>query len=103
MPRIRTAGTLVSGSRTPLQLQARWGRTSGAGAPTLQSNLGTASITDAGTGLMDVTFETPIINGTVSDTTAPTATAIRLNATSGTTPASGDPAVGYCFAVWGGV
>ena len=90
----RTAGSFVSGKRIPIQLQARWGRTSGAGSPTLQGNLGIASISDAGTGIMDITFETPM-GGTLyscintafwttgtsthtSQTTPPTATALRV-------------------------
>ena len=50
---------VVAGQTPANQAQVHaWGRTSGGGSPTLDSpSWGTASITDAGVGVLDVTFE----------------------------------------------
>ena len=116
----RTPGP-VSGVRSDSLARAHaWGRTSGAGSPTLDTrSWGTASITDASVGLLDVTFEAgfggvaycAIVSVTVSsinlttkvsNVTVPTAAAIRIVClNSGATATTLDPDVGYEWVVFG--
>ena len=111
-------GPVSSPATHPMATVKVWGRTSGGASQSLDSpSYGVSSITDAGVGLLDVTFMTPW--GTAYDfsvamtiqqaesticafTLASTAsgTAIRLiMSTSG--GGAGDPAGGYHFAVIG--
>ena len=98
-----------------------WGRTSGGGSPTLDTpSPGVASITDAGVGQLDVSFErgqgaatycagvvTMATSGTLKDighvslTTVPTATVIRFINNTAIAGATADPALGYQFMVLG--
>ena len=94
-----------------------WGRTSGGGTPTLDTpSWGSSSITDAGTGLLDVTMERatgganyPIIAQVqstvvnyafplINATTAPTSTVFRISALG--TSANTDPTIGYHWIVY---
>jgi hypothetical protein len=102
---------------SPTQIHA-WGSTTGGGTPVLDSpSFGTASITDIATGILDVTmregispanyavFMTPISStatifvGSVSGSTAQTATVFRLTCHEPVSLALTDPTVGYGWMV----
>ena len=97
----------VSGQGPVLEgLVKAWGRTSGGGTPTLDPpSYGTSSITDSGTGLLDVTWTVPFA-ATASyqvlftpQKAAGSTTVIQLSTTQSATAvqldAGADPAGGY--------
>ena len=110
----------VSGQRPTNEAQIHaWGSTGGGGSPTLNTpSWGTASITDAGVGLLDVSFEramgsanyyasaSPMDNSTaffqcdVDNTTAPAAGIVRYRCKDAANTAT-DPQLGWTWLIAG--
>ena len=114
----RYLGPVSSPATPPTATIKVWGRTSGGASQSLDSpSYGVSSITDAGVGLLDITFMTPwgtaydfavamtlqqaeSTTGAYTITTTASGTSIRINMTT-SGGGNGDPAGGYHFVVIG--